>query len=114
MAFVAALFIGYGVLREKRAKETSPAHATGDAHTLFLPDLGLTMADGGRKVTDEKVKEISETGLTSERDNEDTAMRCPFLREAQVKSCRGSAFRKMICPCARSGRCGPLYITRLL
>ena len=27
---------------------------------------------------------------------EESAMRCPFLREAQVKSCRASTFRKMI------------------
>jgi hypothetical protein len=56
VAFVAALFIGFGVLREKRARKVSPAHSTSDAHTLFLPDLGLTMADGGEKVTDEKSK----------------------------------------------------------
>jgi glycine cleavage system H lipoate-binding protein len=29
-------------------------------------------------------------------DNKETSMRCPFLREAQTKFCRVSAFRKMI------------------
>jgi hypothetical protein len=49
VAFVAAIYIGVGVLRERRARRfNTSAHS--DPHTLILPDLGITMADGGEKV----------------------------------------------------------------
>jgi hypothetical protein len=54
VAFIAAGFIGYGVLREKRARQAIRGHSVNDAHTLVLPDLGITMADGGEKVTEKK------------------------------------------------------------
>jgi hypothetical protein len=54
VAFVAAGFIGYGVLREKRARQIARGHSANDAHTLVLPDLGITMADGGEKVSEKK------------------------------------------------------------
>jgi hypothetical protein len=53
VAFIAAAFIGYGVLREKRARQTAREHPAHDAHTLVLPDLGITMADGGDKVAEQ-------------------------------------------------------------
>jgi hypothetical protein len=55
VAFVAAGYIGFGILREKRARHlhARPQH---DPHTLILPDLGITMADGGEKVAGPKSK----------------------------------------------------------
>ena len=57
VALVAAGYIGFGILREKFGRRTHPAQASNDAHTLFLPDLGITMADGGEKVPEAKVTE---------------------------------------------------------
>jgi len=54
VALIAAGFIGYSVLREKRARQAARGQSLNDAHTLVLPDLGITMADGGEKVTDKK------------------------------------------------------------
>ncbi len=54
VAFIAAGFIGYGVLREKRARQANRGQSVNDAHTFVLPDLGITMADGGEKVTAKK------------------------------------------------------------
>jgi len=51
VAFIAAGYIGYRLYREKRAHTTANAD---DAHTLVLPDLGVTMADGGEKVAEKK------------------------------------------------------------
>jgi hypothetical protein len=50
VAFVAAGYIAFRFLQEKRAHR--PANE--DAHTLVLPDLGITMADGGEKVAESK------------------------------------------------------------
>ena len=57
LAGIAAL--GWTVLRElgERAKSRVAAHDV-DPHTAFIPELGLTMADGGEKV--EKVDEDEE------------------------------------------------------
>jgi hypothetical protein len=49
VAFVAAVYIGLGVLRERRARRSGTS-VHSDPHTLILPDLGITMADGGEKV----------------------------------------------------------------
>jgi hypothetical protein len=49
VALVAAGYIGFGLLREKRARRLH-ARPHSDPHTLILPDLGITMADGGEKV----------------------------------------------------------------
>jgi hypothetical protein len=54
VALIAAGFIGYGVLREKRARQGARGQSVNDAHTLVLPGLGITMADGGEKVTEKK------------------------------------------------------------
>lgn len=51
VAFIAAGYIGFRLYREKHARNL--AHAD-DAHTLVLPDLGITMADGGEKVDEKK------------------------------------------------------------
>ena len=51
VAFIAAGYIGFRLYREKRARSIANAD---DAHTLVLPDLGITMADGGEKVADKK------------------------------------------------------------
>ncbi len=57
VALIAAGYIGFGILRQKFGRRTNPAQAFSDAHTLFLPDLGITMADGGEKVHEAKVTE---------------------------------------------------------
>lgn len=51
VAVISAGYIGFRLYREKRAKSASEVE---DAHTLVLPDLGITMADGGEKVADKK------------------------------------------------------------
>jgi hypothetical protein len=55
VALIAAGYIGFGILREKRARRlhARPQH---DPHTLILSDLGITMADGGEKVVEPKSK----------------------------------------------------------
>ncbi len=50
VALVAAGYIGFGLLRKKRARPHN------DPHTLILPDLGITMADGGEKVAEPELK----------------------------------------------------------
>jgi len=54
VALIAAGFIGYSVLREKRARQAARGQSVNDPHTLVLPDLGITMADGGEKVAEKK------------------------------------------------------------
>jgi hypothetical protein len=51
VAVISAGYIGFRLYREKRSKNASEVE---DAHTLVLPDLGITMADGGEKVADKK------------------------------------------------------------
>jgi hypothetical protein len=51
VAFIAAGYIGFRLLREKRSRTSAAAD---DAHTMVLPDLGVTMADGGEKVDEKK------------------------------------------------------------
>jgi hypothetical protein len=36
-----------------RARKRSAAHATDDPHVLDVPELGLTMTDGGEKLYDD-------------------------------------------------------------
>ena len=48
VATVAAVYVGIGAYRQARAKSRLPRHE--DPHTLVLPDLGITMADGGEKI----------------------------------------------------------------
>lgn len=55
VAFIAAGYIGFGILREKRARRLH-ARPHNDPHTLILSDLGITMADGGEKVAEPKSK----------------------------------------------------------
>jgi hypothetical protein len=55
VALVAAGYIGFGLLREKRARRLH-ARPHSDPHTLILPDLGITMADGGEKVASSESK----------------------------------------------------------
>ncbi len=56
VALVAATYIGIGVYKQSRAKSRRVfhAHPDHDTHTLILPDLGITMADGGEKLDDKK------------------------------------------------------------
>ena len=53
-----------------------------DGHAFHLPELGVTMADGGEEL--------------GKKEETVTAMTCPFLKEAQVKYCRTSSVRKLI------------------
>jgi hypothetical protein len=50
VALIAAGYIGFGVLRQKFAHRTNRSHSFTDEHTFVLPDLGITMADGGEKI----------------------------------------------------------------
>jgi len=56
VALVAAVYIGIGVYRQShaRTKKAFRAHPEVDTHTMILPDLGITMADGGDKIEDKK------------------------------------------------------------
>jgi hypothetical protein len=54
VAFIALIFIGAPYFRKvfaDRMARVSSAFQK-DAHTLILPDLGITMADGGEKMKD--------------------------------------------------------------
>lgn len=56
LAGIAAL--AWAVLRELREKAKSRVAARDlDPHAAFLPELGLTMADGGEKVDDDEAGE---------------------------------------------------------
>ena len=59
-----------------------------DGHAFHLPELGMTMADGGEDTSGRK---------------RSSPMTCPFLKEAQVKYCLASSVRKLI-PIAAAGR----------
>ena len=52
--------LAWSVLRElgERARSRASSHAL-DPHSAFIPELGLTMADGGEKIDadEEKAKE---------------------------------------------------------
>ena len=52
VALVAAVYVGIGAYKQARAKSRAMAGSFGheDPHTLVLPDLGITMADGGEKI----------------------------------------------------------------
>ena len=49
--------LAWAVLREvaEKAKSRASAHAL-DPHSAFIPELGLTMADGGEKVDEDEEK----------------------------------------------------------
>jgi hypothetical protein len=49
--------LAWSVVRElaERAKSRVPTHAL-DPHSAFIPELGLTMADGGEKVDEDEEK----------------------------------------------------------
>lgn len=57
LAGIAAL--AWAAVRElgERAKSRVAAHEPLDPHAAFLPELGLTMADGGEKVEEKKTEE---------------------------------------------------------
>jgi hypothetical protein len=56
VALVAAIYIGVGLYKRSYARSTNPfrPHPELDTHTMILPDLGITMADGGDKIEDKK------------------------------------------------------------
>ena len=49
--------LAWAVLREvaEKVKSRASAHAL-DPHSAFIPELGLTMADGGEKVDEDEEK----------------------------------------------------------
>lgn len=51
---VCILAVAWGVVSEIAARLRARAVAAADSHTFHLPELGLTMADGGEKVDEEK------------------------------------------------------------
>jgi hypothetical protein len=52
VALVAAAYVAIGAYKQARSKSRKIAGSFGheDPHTLVLPDLGITMADGGEKL----------------------------------------------------------------
>ena len=52
VAVVAAVYVAIGAYKQARSKSGKVAGSFGheDPHTLVLPDLGITMADGGEKI----------------------------------------------------------------
>lgn len=52
VALTAAIYIGIGAYREARrkARRVVPVRPVTDTHTYILPDLGITMADGGEEI----------------------------------------------------------------
>jgi hypothetical protein len=52
VALVAAVYVAIGAFKQARSKSRNAAGSYGheDPHTLVLPDLGITMADGGEKI----------------------------------------------------------------
>ncbi len=59
VAFIAAVYIGLGMYKEarRRVRRTEPARHTSDTHTFVLPDLGITMADGGEHLDGQEDRE---------------------------------------------------------
>jgi hypothetical protein len=57
VALVAATYIGIGLYRRTHAKSqvAFQPHGAHDTHTLILPDLGITMADGGEKIDENRL-----------------------------------------------------------
>ena len=53
---VCVLMVGWGVVVEvaERLRARWAQSAAQDDHTLALPQLGLTMADGGEKISDKE------------------------------------------------------------
>ena len=55
VALTAATYIGVGLYKKSHAKaRTAFRPYENDTHTLILPDLGITMADGGEKIEKKK------------------------------------------------------------
>jgi len=56
VTLVCVIAVSSTVLREllQRARQHVPVFAPRDEHTFVLSDLGITMADGGEKVVDER------------------------------------------------------------
>ena len=52
VALVAAAYVAVGAYKQARSKSRKTAGSFGhdESHTLVLPDLGITMADGGEKI----------------------------------------------------------------
>ena len=75
------------------------AAALEDDHAFATPGLGVTMADGGERIDEAKPRRRSPAEAVSGT----TPVRCPFLREEQVKSCQVAPFRKSL---ARSSATG--------
>lgn len=59
VTFACLVAVGSSLGRELlgRARQRVPALSRPDEHTLILPDLGITMADGGEKVDESSQKQ---------------------------------------------------------
>ena len=64
------LVIGYASIREirKRALKTSP-QADVDDHAFIVTGLGITMADGGKKESDDEMLVVTEDGIETIKSN---------------------------------------------
>ncbi len=51
---ICILAVAWGVVSEVVARMRARAVAAAESHAFHLPELGLTMADGGEKVDEEK------------------------------------------------------------
>ena len=125
VTLICCVVVGYGIVQEVlvRVRKRAVQLVESDDHALLVTDLGITMADGGVPVKEQPIV-VSEKGLICEtkpkqrrrsqsslcrqtgslicsrmifvKESGEVAIRCPFLREAQVKYCQGSAIKKMI------------------
>jgi len=57
--------IGYAALRElrQRAKQKSSKQIKADDHAFVVTGLGVTMADGGKKISDDEMLVVTENGI---------------------------------------------------
>jgi hypothetical protein len=56
-AVICIAVVAWGVVSEVAVRLRARWAATADTHAFALPELGLTMADGGEKVDEEKKKD---------------------------------------------------------
>jgi hypothetical protein len=67
VTLVCCVIVGYGIVQEVlvRIRKSKTTPITSDAHAFLVPGLGITMADGGKRI-DKASPVVSENGQTRE------------------------------------------------
>jgi hypothetical protein len=59
------LVIGFVAIKEIRQRVKAKERVEVDDHSFVVTDLGITMADGGKKTTDDDMLVVTEDGIES-------------------------------------------------